>query len=319
MLGFDELKGNVKKTDDLVECPVKNCEAKVKRQRKVFKREEKFRCPDHNIYISPTTFEYHKEVDNILWKEAADLLLLERINSVKRESRIARDNSEDAVSWNVFRYLERHNLISKFLSHMFNTPMVSREVIYWSYSRKEDSSWSELNKARNEFGEDIHRSSEPDIIIKTNNALFFIETKLTATNKTKPRQEYNYKKYLIGGGNWFSKVFKSSYKLIAKTEMKYELMRFWLLGTWMAAKMGLNFFLVNLVLSEREKEIESIFRTHIKETPRMNFIRITWEDIYHQILTNSPQKDRSTMINYFEKKTIGYDENGELQKAFSTI
>jgi len=317
MLGFGDLKYNVAKAVDWVECPVKDCKAKVKRQRKVFKREEKFRCPKHNIYISPTTFEYYKEVDNILWKEAADLLLLDRIKSVKRENRIARDNSEDAVIWNVFRYLEKHNLISQFLSHIFNTPIVSREVIYWSYSRKEDSSWSELNRARNEFGEDILRSSEPDIIIKTNSTLFFIEAKLTATNQTKPRQEYNYKNYLIGGDSWFSKIFKSSYKLIAKTEMKYELMRSWLLGTWMAAQTGLNFFLINLVLSEREKEIESIFRTHIKENPRMKFIRMTWEDIYRQILTNSLQKDRSTMINYFEKKTIGYDENGELQKAFS--
>jgi len=29
---------------------------------------------------------------------------------------MARDNSEDAVSWNVFRFLERNNLIEDFLS-----------------------------------------------------------------------------------------------------------------------------------------------------------------------------------------------------------
>ena len=62
-----------------------------------------FKCPKHNIYISPTTFEYQSELDNLLWKDEADLDLLDRTKGVKRESRIARDRSEDAVTWNVFR------------------------------------------------------------------------------------------------------------------------------------------------------------------------------------------------------------------------
>ena len=316
MLGMEELRESIEITETTVECPVKGCSEKVERQRKVFKREDRFRCPKHNIYISPSTFEYQSELDNLLWKDRVDLDLFERIKEVKRESRIARDNSEDAVTWNIFRFLERNNLVESILNSIIDSTLKSSEVIYWSYSQIENDGWSELNKAREEFGEEIKRSSEPDVIIKTNNTLLFIEAKLTAGNETIPSDTSNSKKYETGGNNWFSEVFKSNYETVAITEKKYELMRFWLLGTWMAKQQ--DFYLVNLVLSEREKDIEAIFRRHIYENQRRKFIRISWEDIHHKIPSSDLSgMDKDTMIKYFKNKTIGYDGNGKLQRAFS--
>ena len=318
MLGMDELKENIEVTETTVECPVKGCIEKVERQRVVFKKEDRFKCPKHNIYISPSTFEYQSELDNMLWKDKADLHLFGRIKTVKRESRIARDNSEDAVSWNVFRFLERSNLVETSLSSIIDTLLKSSEVIYWSYCQRENSSWSELNKAREEFGEEIKRSSEPDIIITTDDTLLFIEAKLTAGNETVPSDMSNSKKYETGGDNLFSKVFKSDYKTVAIVEKKYELLRFWLLGSWIAEQQNWDFYLVNLVLSDREKEIEALFKGHINENQRRKFLRITWEDIYGYILnSNLSGGDKNLMVRYFRNKTIGYDGNGELQKAFS--
>ena len=320
MLGMKELKERIEITDTTVECPVKGCSEKIERQRVVFKKEDRFKCPEHNIYISPSTFEYQSELDNLLWKDKADLDLFERIKTVKRDSRIARDNSEDAVTWNVFRFLGRNNLVEITLSSISSVTLKSPEVIYWSYRQGEDSSWSELNKAREEFGEEIKRSSEPDIIIKTDNVLLFIEAKLTAGNETVPSNMSNSKKYETGGDNWFSEVFESDYKTVAIAEKKYELLRFWLLGTWMAKQRDLDFYLVNLVLSEREKAIETIFKRHLYENRRMKFIRITWEDIYQRILNSDLSGiDKDTMIKYFINKTIGYDGNGKLQRAFSIL
>jgi len=317
MLGIKELKESIKITETTIECPAKGCSEKVERQREVFKRKERFKCPKHNIYISPSTFEYASELDNLLWKNKADLDLLGRIKKVKRESRISRERSEDAVTWNVFRFLERNNLIETILGSIIGVTLKSSQVIYWSYSQRENFSWSELNEARTEFGEGIKRSSEPDIVIKTNTALFFIEAKLTARNDTVPSNMGNSKRYETGGDNWFSKVFKSNYQTVAIVEKKYELLRFWLLGTWIAKQQDLNFYLVNLVLSERDKNIGAIFKRHIYENQRMKFIRITWEDIYQQILNSGlPGRDKNKMIEYFRNKTIGYDSNRKLQKAF---
>lgn len=318
MLGMEELKEIIEITETTVECPVKGCNEKIERQRKVFKREERFKCPEHNIYISPSTFEYQRELDNLLWKDKVDLGLFKKIKKVKRESRVARDNSEDAVTWNVFRFLERDNLVEITLSSIISVALRSSEVIYWSYSQEENSSWSELNKAREEFGEEIKRSSEPDIIIKTDNCLLFIEAKLTAGNETVPSNIRNFKKYKTGGDNWFSKVFESDYKTVTIAEKKYELLRFWLLGTWIAKQRDLDFYLVNLVLSEREKNIETVFKRHLYENQRMRFIRITWEDIYQQILNSGLSGiDKDTVMKYFRDKSIGYNGNGRLQRAFS--
>jgi len=230
---------------------------------------------------------------------------------------MARDNSEDAVSWNVFRFLERNNLIEEFLSSITDTPMKSSEVIYWSYSQKEGKDWSELNEAREQFGEEKGRGSEPDIIIKTDKALFFIEAKLTASNETEPSDNSNSKKYETGGDNWFSKVFKSDYKTVAIDKKKYELLRFWLLGSWMSQQQDSDFYLVNLVLSEREADIEAIFRKHINKTQRRKFLRVTWERIYQYISNSNLTTERDIMVRFFKNKTIGYDGNCRLRQAFS--
>ena len=59
MFGYDELKQKIVISKDTVECPVKNCDVKVQRQRRRDgnKRDDAFFCPKHEIYISPSTFE----------------------------------------------------------------------------------------------------------------------------------------------------------------------------------------------------------------------------------------------------------------------
>jgi hypothetical protein len=104
----------------------------------VFRCSEEFKCPEHRIYISPSTFEYEDRFDNILWKETTDRDLLERIFRVKRETaRIGRDNSEDAVTWNVFRFMENENMLQGFLTELASKEAENPEVIYWSYSQSQ--------------------------------------------------------------------------------------------------------------------------------------------------------------------------------------
>ena len=318
MYGLKDLKEEINITETTVECPVKDCDVIVERQRNSFKREERFYCPDHKIYISPSTFEYRDESDNILWKDQDDLELLKNIKTVKRESRMARDNSEDALSWNVFRFLEKNKLIEKVMEEILGVTMKSPEIIYWSYSQKDKTSWLDLNKARKHFGEQIDRGSEPDIIIKTDNALFFIEAKLTASNETVPTNLDDAKKYEEKNKEFFSQYFKSDFNAIAVQEKKYELLRFWLLGNWIAEENNLDFYLINLVLKEKEQNIENTFGQLIKQDQNKRFVRITWEDIYSQVLKHGKYlNDSNKIIEYFENKTIGYDGFGKLQKAFT--
>ena len=246
--------------------------------------------------------------------------LLKKIKTVKRESRMARDKSEDSLSWNVFRFLEKDQLLEKVMGAIVGVPIKSPEIIYWSYSQKDETSWPALNDARKYFGEKIRRGSEPDIIIKSENALFFIEAKLTASNKTTPTNLDDAKKYEERDKDYYSQIFKADLNTVAVQMKKYELLRFWLLGNWIAKEKNLYFYLIDLVLEEKDQDIESTFGQLIKQDKNKRFIRITWEDIYEQILNHGTSlNDSNKIIEYFKNKTIGYNGYGKLQKAFSIV
>lgn len=312
------LKPEIAVTETHTECPVIGCSEKVMRQRRVFRRDRQFQCPNHRIFISPGTFEYSNESDNLLWKDIGDITLLQNIKTVKRESRIARDNSEDALTWNVFRYLDKTCRLSEVLSHITGKPLANSELIYWSYLPRSENTWTELASARQEFGEELQRSSEPDLIAVNDESVIFIEAKFTATNNTQPSDPHNPKKYTTGGNRWYNEVFKSDYATVANTAKKYELLRFWLLGSWIASETNREFYLINLVRAEYEKDIISRFIPYIRENDTRHFIRVAWENIYSHILNNiSPDKDRDMLLNYLRYKTVGYNQSGKLQRAFS--
>ena len=137
MFGFKELKPKICIAENTVDCPVNDCKEKVDRQRHKFRRDDRFKCPKHGIFISPSTFEYEDYKNNLLWKAREDVELLETIFREKRESRIARDNSEDAVTWNVFRFLEKNNLIEGLLTNITGASQTQGQITYWSYSQQQ--------------------------------------------------------------------------------------------------------------------------------------------------------------------------------------
>lgn len=323
LLGFKDLKEHIHITQDQVECPVFECPEKVKRQRKHFKCEDVFKCPRHHICISPTTFEYPNETYNILNRSTHEMDLLSMAKKYKRESRIAHDNSEDALTWNAFRFLHHSNLLLPWLKGISGYDDDIQDEIYWSYSLNQKVQWDILNRARTEFGEEIKNGSEPDLAIVTNRCVFFVEAKLTATNQTSGKGKKldkhlnNPKAYVTGDKGWFKEIFKSDYPSIIN-DQKYELMRFWLLGSWMAKQMAKDFILVNLVCDPNETTIQADFGKHIQETGQRRFIRQTWEDIYRLIKGSGISTDQGkAFLNYMENKTIGYDSDGNLRKAFN--
>jgi len=169
-----------------------------------------------------------------------------------------------------------------------------------------------------EFGENLQRSSEPDLIAVTNKAIFFIEAKLTAKKETRPGNPTELKKYLTGGNQWFKKVFISDYEMVSIKQKRYELLRFWLLGSWLSKDLGKDFYLINLVPSQWEVEIEALFIPHIKMVPGRIFKRSTWEDVFAFAIENGPMtREKEMLRDYFENKTTDYDGLGVLRPAFN--
>lgn len=322
MYRLTDLKDKLIINDRTIVCPIKGCDVVVDRKRRSGNKGKYFKCPKHKISISPSTFIYESYIDNLLWNNYEDKTLLNKIFKAKRESRMSSENSEDALTWNVFRYLEKNELLSSLLDEISNNNHKIIDVIYWSFSKKENKLWSFLKNTRIEFGESINKGSEPDIIIQTDKTLFVIEAKFFSSNRTSGYKETlerrinNSKKYVSGGNNLSESLFSSDYKSIV-IDQKYELMRFWILGNWIAQKLNLEFHLINLVLKNRELNIESDFGKHVVSNSNKTFSRYTWESIF-SLIKNSDLDNKDTLkfLDYFTYKAAGYDHKGRLKKAF---
>jgi len=333
VFGLGELKKKTEIRERTVVCPVIRCKTQVKKMTKGIPQSldaylekgrrkrgkfDQYLCKEHKIYITPTTFIYKNLKDSLLWYHV-DRDLLDGIMEVKRvKAQFYHDNSEDAVAWNAFRFLERSKLLSGFLSKLHSSLVTNPEIIYWSYSQSQRQVWNELENARGAFGESPQRSSEPDIIIRSDDNLFLVEVKLKARNKvdsnkthTPKGKEDRIRRY--SKGDCFLKqpvedIIDAGY---------YQLMRFWLIGAWIAENQNLNFYLLNLVRENDETHIEMEFGKYIRQNEKRKFVRLAWEDIYEYISTTDLfSEDKDKTLGYFENKTIGYDRN-ELRKAFS--
>ncbi len=313
MFGWDELKERIEITDATVECPVKGCDRRVgRRKRKQSLRAPGFLCDRHRIYLSPSTFEYLDQTHNMLWHDAADLALWRAIQGVKRESRMARDNSEDALTWNVFRHLERHGLLGRFLEEATGrSPAGNSRLVYWSWCQRTCGPWRPLVDAALGFGESFERRSEPDLIVEDDATILFVENKLASGNGTMPSDPANPKKYLTGFDAWFSTVFRpsSSFQAVAVEGEMYELMRLWLIGTRAAHEAGRRFVLVNVMrqAATAEADIESRFGLHARQEESRRFVRLTWERIRDRVVLSGPaMPERDLLLSYLHGKTLGY-------------
>jgi hypothetical protein len=89
--------------------------------------------------------------------------LLDAIAGVKRESRMARDNSEDALTWNVFRFLDQSALLGTWLESIADAPTRNPRIKYWSYCPDPDRVSAALSQhARpTRRGAGLHRQCAP--------------------------------------------------------------------------------------------------------------------------------------------------------------
>ncbi|MFY0544971.1 hypothetical protein [Brevibacillus sp. H7] len=279
-------------------------------------KEERFRCPDHDIYISPSTFEYREVAHNLLWNDKDDLRYLEQVLAGKTESRMARERSEDVITWNVFRYLQKHHHLHRFVKAFTGCLAYDPELIFWSYSPLEAGKWEALLRASHVFGERMGYGSEPDLIINSEDTLVFIEAKFTSGNETVGNSKDALIRYAEREDRWYDNVFTTDVWNVAVECKKYELMRYWLLGTWIANEMGKHFVLMSLTAIDRDQDLPARFRPLIRETDTREFRHTCWEEVRSFIHQNLPPSEaRNKVIQYLDGKTAGY-VNGVLQKGF---
>jgi hypothetical protein len=140
----------------------------------------------------------------------------------------------------------------------------------------------------------------------------------TSGNHTTPSDPSRRSRYEGAQDGWFRKAIACDFDQIAVTEKRYELMRFWLLGTWAAARVEKPFYLVNLVRDEAEQSIVKSLSSHFLIKPDRQFLRATWEDIFRFVAVHqSGATESEKLLGYIREKTVGYGSTGNLRLAFS--
>lgn len=326
MFYFNDLKRSLdnKSKGGVLDCPVKNCSGIVKKPtRESVKHEGYPLCPKSDthpseikIRISPSTYIYENPYDNIIWKDDENKAFFNSINQpgVKRvQDKWGHNKSEDAVSFNVFRFLDKHGKTGGCLSAITGLPIGRGDLIYWSYSKSTPNPFDFfVNQAIYEFGEKPARFSEPDLVYVTEDMIILIESKFTSEVKT-PKKDVpeGYSRNC-----WQEETFSTPFETIAKNF--YELSRFWLLGSWWAKCKNKSFLLL-LILNDtvHNQRDDKIFTDSIiQSSGQREYQKTYWQNIRDYIggLQGIPQADKTKIMEYFENKAVY--KNNTLQKAF---
>ena len=322
MFNLDKLRPVRVIEDGKIACPVRGCDSRLELQVKTFKRERKYRCIEHCIFVGKTTFEYEDVFCNLLWQTPADRDLLSRIGQHKRENRLARERSEDAVSWNVFRHLQASGRLDAWVASVLGRPSMPAQIHYWSFDEATGATWGPLDRVRDKFGEREGRGSEPDLVISTPDAHIWIEAKFGSSNRSSPSDRDGARSRYTANG-WYAETVSSSFDTIAFPKpdgrARYELLRHWLLGSWAAAQDGRRFVLVNLVRKGFEEDVPNFAGEHFKLNDRREIQSRTWESIFEQVNASDVQSvEDQRLLEYMRLKTLGYSSSGKLVTALPT-
>lgn len=273
-------------------------------------------CPRHRIYISPTTFEYEEPATSLLWpgdKETAQRLA----GAGKRTwARMGRERDEDSLTWNVFRYLERHGLLEKLLGGLLRraAPALPRlgpveKVVYWSVDLDKKATWEDLQRARNRIGEGA-RGSEPDVVVVFRRAVALVEVKLDSASVTpapSPLPPY----YRDDHG-----VFKKDLQSAASAEgIGYELMRFFLLGEALREHLNKPLAVISLTQDGLDDDLPQRVGKAVHLNAARCYGRLSWREVYEFIEQSDVDNpvERMIMVRYLRGKTLGYDAAGTLR------
>ncbi|MBI3021316.1 MAG: hypothetical protein HYY59_04890 [Candidatus Omnitrophica bacterium] len=290
----------------LIRCHVKDCgEVVTLPKGRHWKRWPDNRCSAHRIFVHKGTYRFDDAAmgwqRNFL-KTVRDTEQLEsmRSNKTKFEQRWAHENSEDALTWNVFRTFEKVRKLSPLVSVLTGGRVQMEgpiELIPWGYHNS--GSWDPLKKARACFEPHKGVPTEPDVVLLGGSGVVFVEAKFGSPNKRKEPDIASYEK------DGFYKHHLTAARLALVPYS--QLVRHFLFAAYVADQLGLpQFMLVNLVRRNSQQEArntsQNFGQDHLKNPAR--FRQATWEEIYDAFLRSDDlAREFELLKRYFENKT----------------
>jgi hypothetical protein len=174
----------------------------------------------------------------------------------RRLCRFGSENSEDALTWNVFRTLEKSGLLSLALCPEIPAWEGKCRLLYWTCDPDTDGSVdSDLQTVLNDmepWGKNGSRQqTESDVIVLTPTAVVVVESKLgvcgkalNAWKRTKPGLPSDYEAFVRSGS---LKLFDRGFVTETQGHRYYQLVRNWILANALGQRLGVPGHLVAIV------------------------------------------------------------------------
>jgi hypothetical protein len=194
-------------------------------------------------------------------------------NLAAKRAKFCFSTSEDAVTWTVFRWLERAGQLAVVAEAAgADTPAGAPDLLLWGAPMGSGEKVRlELVSVLDELGEPSTRRSEPDVVIAWADLAVIVEVKYRSPNDVKP----NYGHF----GRYFDRpdLFELPPEEIAQQGL-YELVRNWRIGAALAKQTGRRFALVNLgprQLATQGPGLEATF----KQSAARSFTSLAWSTL----------------------------------------
>ena len=207
------------------------------------------------------------------------------VNRYSKENKFRLEDSEDAVTWTIFKYLMMDPTLPGYFASKFarfNTG-IDPEVLLWGarISAIDYGARDSFLRASKKVGEKPNYRTEPDVIMDYGECgLVFIECKYLSSNTFKP--------VVFGGWGKYSspKYFKAFNRM--KQGGLYQLVRMWRIGNEMAGDRP--FTLINVVRKSDLVDVQAynkiFFGDLIKRRRNSRFITMSWDSIIKRLDTN---------------------------------
>jgi len=283
-------------------------------------------CPRHGIRCHDSTSTTYSYVDPSRNAIAGAELFGQRLigHPDKHDTaKMGYENSEDALSWNVFRSFQEAGSLGALATAVFGLPAAGEPQLYlWGLKMTDDSLalWPLLVRARRRFESKLpvrRPPTEPDIALYVpGQYLALIEAKFTSANTDceagRPRRDsesLTFEELLSIYGDSSLRILDLA-KAKSGRRLYYQLWRNMVFAEWMSQQdspttLAYHF---NLVRHEAEEDSAAEFAELFHVAFRDRFRRVTWESIYQFAKRSGPQLAR--LCTYLETKTA------RLRKAF---
>jgi len=194
------------------------------------------------------------------------------------------EHSEDAVTWNIFRFFERNDFIAPAIRTIFPCPDSEPLTVFWT--THDGCLWEPYRRCSDQIPEKASARSESDLIfLWERKLLVVVEAKFRSPNRsdsTKWEVESDKAKRYIDHA---SRYLNSEGIKAAVRDGWYELLRNWMLGMELKDMLGCEtFVLVNLLRKRHENEHREDPRRDFAEracvlSPNSRFVVAYWEDL----------------------------------------